>query len=1052
MSIQQFGKKFPILLKTPNPKGAVELIEVIGKGNYGNVYKGRLTATNEMTAVKVVLLKEEELRETLLEMEFLKMCNHRNITKFMGLFLKGFDLWICMELCGGGALDSVYRNLRKSLTEDQICSIMFESIEGLDYIHKIGIIHRDIKAGNLFLTEQGEIKLGDFGVSAKLQHAQGRARTFIGTPYWMAPEVIMCDPESPTSYNASYNSKADIWSIGITAIEIADKNPPLSDIHPMRALTLIPTSDLGLAKPKNWSKLFVEFIAICLTKDPNKRPSAEDLLKHPFLQRAKTLRRDAILADMIQKSKMGKEKSKLGIPVDDDEEFANFDQIVPEETKNTLPPSQLNKQGSEPNVQPQRIVSPSVLEVIETSYHDTGFNEDGNPQNRLVNPIVIGPFFKTEVLTSDYFSHYLLLGTEKALYYIDVSLPKEQQIPVELIINTRFKQIKILEDYGVMMALSGKNNHIRQYNLASIKKLIRHSTGVSAQMIMNAGRNNEEDEVYKLKSEEKIDDEKTILSGWVNDYTKILATKDALSFIIERTETSVHMSVLFRQDIILFEWAKDPYLKFMKVKAFWLPETPKVMSILHDGIVVSEIYLGYANEANIVSVVDSHVMELPVSPDFIRAQPSNPGNSDRPRWQQFVQVPFSAEQKKYLQGTIRPMGTINKKLMAAVGPTINRQKKPAQDTRIFLATFGAVSRVVDAMGRPISTIQHGFGNINGDFGSGYGIRWVDGPPKETIIVENKFVLSVSSNNSLEVAVWRTGEIVQVLRHVNNIKLLQNTEDGIYIYVGKKKKGGFIYKLEETAQAKALVPQQPIHPPQGQTIHQQQRPVPPPSRNYNQPPPRQIPPRQNIPPQVRQGVHTNPRPAPMGSPNQPRPPPRQRSPSGTVLHQQGYLPPRPPSQYGSFQRPPPPQGYQRTLSNNRPSATPQMRNQEYYGTGGSTSSGHSQFYQTPPSGNLRDPRDSYDRRSEYSNRDPRDSYDRRDQYDRERDYSYDRNRNDRQQNYYQQKPPPPRQSSGGYTSPNRAYPPPRNDNRQPRPPPRQHQHQQMQQHFQQMNMR
>ena len=174
---------------------------------------------------------------------------------------------------------------------------------------------------------------------------------FIILRYWMAPEVIMCDPESPTSYNASYNSKADIWSIGITAIEIADKNPPLSDIHPMRALTLIPTSDLGLAKPKNWSKLFVEFIAICLTKDPNKRPSAEDLLKHPFLQRAKTLRRDAILADMIQKSKMGKEKSKLGIPVDDDEEFANFDQIVPEETKNTLPPSQLNKQGSEPNVQ-----------------------------------------------------------------------------------------------------------------------------------------------------------------------------------------------------------------------------------------------------------------------------------------------------------------------------------------------------------------------------------------------------------------------------------------------------------------------------------------------------------------------------------------------------------------------------------------------------------------------------------------------------------------------------------------------------------------------------
>jgi len=768
----------------------------------------------------------------------------------------------------------------------------------------------------------------------------------------MAPEVIMCDPESPTSYNASYNSKADIWSIGITAIEIADKNPPLSDIHPMRALTLIPTSELGLAKPKNWSKLFVEFIAICLTKDPNKRPTAESLLKHPFLQRAKTLRRDAILADMIQKAKMGKEKSKLGIPVDDDEEFANFDQIVPEEVKNTLPPSQLtnhmNQDGGQ-NVQQQRVVSPSVLAVIETNLHDPGFNEDGNPQNRLVNPVVIGPCFKMEILTSDYFSHYLLFGTEKALYYIDTSLPKEQQIPVELIINTRFKQIKILEDYGVMMALSGKNNHIRQYNLASIKKLIRHSTGMSAQMIMNAGRNNnDEDEVYRLKSEEKIDDETTILSKWVNDFTKILATKDALSFAIERTETSVHMSVLFRQDIILFEWAKDPYLRFMKVKAFWLPETPKVMNVLHDGIVVSEIYLGYTNEANIVSVSDSHVTEVPVSPDFIRAQPSNPGNSDRPRWQQFVQVPFSAEQKKSLQGTIRPMGTINKKLMAAVGPTINRQKKSSVDSRIFLATFGAVSRVVDVIGRPISTIQHGFGNPNGDFGSGYGIRWVYGPPKETIIIENKFVLSIS-NNSLEVAVWRTGEVVQVLRHVNSIKLLQTTDDGVYIFVGKKKKGGFIYKLEETAQAKALTAQnQPEQQPQ------QQKPVPPPSRNYNQPP-RPIPPRQTPPQQTRQGPPQHQQ--SVNSQNHQsfsRPPPRQRSPS-TSLQQPIRSPRLTSTQYGNrppsqnYQRPPPhnqrppphnqrpPPHNQRPPSNHqrpptsRAASTPVMHNQEYYGS-------------------------------------------------------------------------------------------------------------------------
>ncbi|RKO96262.1 hypothetical protein CXG81DRAFT_6749, partial [Caulochytrium protostelioides] len=268
------------------PRGQVELIETVGKGNYGYVYKGRLLATQEITAVKVVFLKEEELRETLLEMEILEECIHPNITKYMGSFLKGLDLWICMEYCGGGALDSTYRAIKKPLTEDQIASILYESVQGLEYLHtKYGLIHRDIKAGNLLLTESGEVKLADFGVSAKLREVGDRARTFIGTPYWMAPEVIMTDPDSATHSTASYDAKADIWSIGITAIEIAEKNPPLSDIHPMRALYLIPNSDLGFAHPKSWSKPFQDFVSHCLTKDPQKRPSASQILQHPFLAR-----------------------------------------------------------------------------------------------------------------------------------------------------------------------------------------------------------------------------------------------------------------------------------------------------------------------------------------------------------------------------------------------------------------------------------------------------------------------------------------------------------------------------------------------------------------------------------------------------------------------------------------------------------------------------------------------------------------------------------------------------------------------------------------------
>ncbi|KAI8814867.1 kinase-like domain-containing protein [Cladochytrium replicatum] len=330
MSIQQYGKKFPILLKTPSPRGQVELLETIGKGNYGYVYKGRLISTNEIMAVKVVFLKEDELKETLLEMDMLKACSHPNITRFMGCFLKGLDLWICMELCSGGALDSVYRALKKPLNEDQIASVIYESVQGLDYIHtQAALIHRDIKAGNLLLTENGELKIADFGVSAKLDSPAGRARTFIGTPYWMAPEVIMTDPENASHRSASYDSKADIWSIGITAIEIADKNPPLSDIHPMRALYLIPNSDLGLTKPKQWSKQFVDFVGVCLTKDPHQRPSAARLLEHPFLAKARGLPRQKIIAELVVKAKQAKEKKKAGIEVDDDEEEEEKREEVP---------------------------------------------------------------------------------------------------------------------------------------------------------------------------------------------------------------------------------------------------------------------------------------------------------------------------------------------------------------------------------------------------------------------------------------------------------------------------------------------------------------------------------------------------------------------------------------------------------------------------------------------------------------------------------------------------------------------------------------------------
>ncbi|KAJ3124847.1 hypothetical protein HK098_000835 [Nowakowskiella sp. JEL0407] len=804
MSIQQYGKKFPILLKTPSPRGQVELLETIGKGNYGYVYKGRLLSTQEIMAVKVVFLKEDELRETLLEMEMLKACDHPNITKFMGCFLKGLDLWICMELCTGGALDSVYRAIKKPFTEDQIASLIYESVKGLDYIHtKVALIHRDIKAGNLLLTESGELKIADFGVSAKLNAPGGRARTFIGTPYWMAPEVIMTDPESSTHHSASYDHKADIWSIGITAIEIADKNPPLSDIHPMRALYLIPNSDLGLAKPKNWSKQFVDFVAICLTKDPNARPSAAKLLEHPFMQKAKTLNRQKILADLVAKAKLAKERKKLGKDVDEDEE--EEEEKPPQEpTKAVVETLKQVKQALAAN-QPGSSISPTspVAQNVSLSVRDSsfqGFADSTDPEKRVLTPIQIGQIIKAEVFTADVLDdQYVLIGLERGLYFIDLSAPNDRQEPIPLIRNTRFKEIQIIPEYNVIIALSGKNSHIRQYKLSSIRKLIKLFTGLAG----NNGHGNPsappseagdvssptaselEDNPYDKLHPHEVEDEAGLVQKWTSDYIKIVGTRDSKNFVIQKTETTVYMAVLFRADVILFEWAKEPYLKFMKLKQFWLPPaTPKDMHLLHDGVTAREIYLSYPNEANLVRVDDSQVTEIEVHRDF-RKQAKNM-DVKQPRWQTFEQIPFSESRKQELQQLMRP-ATVNRKLASVVGSTMTRLGSRASE-RYFLATYHRHTRVVDSSGQPM--IGAGVGGWKD------GVTWMEAP-NELVLRPTEYVYAVG-RCSIQVADWKSAQIMQTLQvdPSATVKVLSQRPGSLFVQIERKKKDTMLLLLRE----------------------------------------------------------------------------------------------------------------------------------------------------------------------------------------------------------------------------------------------------------------
>ncbi|KAK5887370.1 hypothetical protein CesoFtcFv8_015976 [Champsocephalus esox] len=291
-----------------DPAGIFELVEVVGNGTYGQVYKGRHVKTGQLAAIKVMDVTEEEEEEIKAEINMLKKySHHRNIATYYGAFVKksppGHDdqLWLVMEFCGAGSVTDLVKNTKgSSLKEDWISYICREILRGLSHLHAHKVIHRDIKGQNVLLTENAEVKLVDFGVSAQLDRTVGRRNTFIGTPYWMAPEVIACD-ENPDS---TYDYRSDIWSLGITAIEMAEGAPPLCDMHPMRALFLIPRNPPPKLKSKKWSKKFLDFIEGCLVKTYNSRPSTEQLLKHSFIRDQPTERQVRIqLKDHIDRTR-----------------------------------------------------------------------------------------------------------------------------------------------------------------------------------------------------------------------------------------------------------------------------------------------------------------------------------------------------------------------------------------------------------------------------------------------------------------------------------------------------------------------------------------------------------------------------------------------------------------------------------------------------------------------------------------------------------------------------------------------------------------------------
>ncbi|KAI9336092.1 kinase-like domain-containing protein [Obelidium mucronatum] len=619
-----------------DPEKIFNLLERIGIGSYGEVFRAQFKDTQKYAAVKIIKLEpHENLDSVRQEVNFLRDCSHENIVSYYDSFLKWGPLkgqrnvWIAMEYCGGGSVESCYRGLGSPLKEKEISYVIKECLMGLAFLHSRQKIHRDIKCGNILLTEDGGVKLADFGVATQLTKTLTKRQTFVGSPYWMAPEVITTHDQG-----TAYDSKADIWSLGISAIEMAECQPPMYDMCPMRVLFMIANRDSPvLQNEESWSPAFVDFLRICLEKNPEQRLSAAELIKHPFIRNHNPYphlnQEPSIIQNLIQRSRLQRAETKkskaeakrqrgvfdtleffgndnnenFNIDDDDDDEDGGGGgsvHLIPGHgsCQRCLQLPYVKKRLSQRRLYfsiylchlRRRISNNSPLQqhhlllVLNQVCHLARKPEITTKEPRPVIKATRLCRIAIRITCAEYIGKTLLFGTEEGLFAFDTTgkssvwrcwCPHRRHSPTTttalVILSTRrYSQISFIKDLGIIVSRSGKHNVLGIHD-------------VSTPLAQNS--------LDQLFSKKKQFEALTM-------YKKMKDTRGCLFYSLTSYRENHHLCISLGSLVSVWKWTSFPSNRFIKMKDIQFSFKPRCIDLIESAPNEYHMFVGGTNKDN----------------------------------------------------------------------------------------------------------------------------------------------------------------------------------------------------------------------------------------------------------------------------------------------------------------------------------------------------------------------------------------------------------------------------------------------------------------------